>query len=72
MHERPKLVYRNVLRGEDRLRMAAVVYDMRVNRRMLWREIAEATGISLHKACIIHTTIPYDHFSKYLEENGNG
>lgn len=67
--ERPKLAWKHVLRGEDRLRMAATIYELRVNRELPWKEIEALTGVPLTKACNIHKQYDKSEFEMYLKEN---
>lgn len=67
--ERPKLAWRHVLRGEDRLRMAATIYRLRENDGLSWKEIEALTGVPLTKACNIYKQYDKSEFEMYLKEN---
>ena len=69
--ERQALDYRHVLRGEDRLRTAAVIYVLRVERLLPWAAISAITGVPIPKACRIHRQYDKSEYEKYMEEARN-
>lgn len=69
--ERPVLEYRHVLRGEDRMKMTARIYVLRVEKRMRWKEISDITGVPLAKACRMLNQYDITDYKQYLEEARN-
>jgi hypothetical protein len=68
--QRQKLIYRNVLRGQDRLRMAARVFELR-GEGLLFREIGEQLGISTYKANVLYHHTDCNLFKEYLKEKND-
>lgn len=66
MRQRPKLEYRQVLRGEERLKMAALLHCMRFHRNMTWKQITEATGVSAAKGCTLLKQYDLSEYEKYM------
>jgi hypothetical protein len=73
MYERQRqaLEYQHVIRGDDRLRMAARIWVLRVERKLQWSEISDITGVPRAKACTMHKQYDKSEFEKYMEEARN-
>lgn len=64
---RPKLVYRNVIRGEQRLEYATRIGEMRQDG-MMWREIGAVLGITASKAYDILNKVNPEKLQDYIDK----
>lgn len=66
MRERPRYEYRSVIRGEERVQVAARISVMRM-MRMSWKDIGAELGITASKACDILRLTDPDRIQEYLD-----